>query len=51
MLDEGAIESVAGEGLGVAYDDEFHACAGHGDVHAAQVAEEADAAVSVVAHQ
>ena len=50
VLDELGVEAVAAEGVGVAEDDEFHAGAGDGDVHAAEVAEEADGALVVVAH-
>ena len=35
---ESAVEGVAGHGLGVAEDDELHAGAGDGYVHAAQIA-------------
>ena len=50
VFDELGVEGVSGEGVGVAEDDEFHAGAGDGDVHAAEVAEEADGALVVVAH-
>ena len=50
VLDELGVETVAGEGLSVADDDEFHAGAGDGDVHAAEVVEEADRALVVVAY-
>ena len=50
VVDELGVEGVAGEGVGVAEDDELHAGAGDGDVHAAEVAEEADGALVVVAH-
>ena len=40
---------MAGKGVGGTYDDKFHAGAGHGYVHAAQVAEKAYVAVVVAA--
>ena len=42
---------MAGEGGGVAEDDELHASAGDGDVHAAEVAEEADLSAGVGADE
>ena len=50
VLDELGVEAVAAEGVGVAEDDEFHAGAGDGDVHAAEVVEEADGTLVVVAY-
>ena len=50
VFDELGVETVAGEGLSVADDDEFHAGAGDGDVHAAEVVEEADGTLVVVAY-
>ena len=50
MLDELGVEAVAAKSVGIAEDDELHAGAGDGDVHAAEVAEEADGALVVVAH-
>ena len=44
-----AVEGMACEGGYGADDDELHASAGHGYVHAAQVAEEANVAVVVAA--
>lgn len=48
---EAGVEGVAGEGGGVAEDDEFHAGAGDCHVHASEVAQEADFAVVVGAHE
>ena len=50
VFDELGVETVSGEGVGVAEDDELHAGAGDGDVHAAEVAEESDSTLVVVAH-
>lgn len=50
VVDELVVEGMLGECFGVAEYDEFHAGAGEGDVHAAEVAEEADGALLVVAH-
>ena len=50
VLDELGVEAVAAEGVGIAEDDELHAGAGDGDIHAAEVVEEADGALVVVAH-
>ena len=51
MLHQFVVEAVVGKGLGVAYYDKLHAGTSHGDVHAAQVAQEADLAVGIVSHQ
>lgn len=51
VLNERPVEAVAAEGLCVADNDEFHAGACHGDIHAPQVAQEADGAVGIVAHE
>ena len=51
VLVELAIEGVVGHGERVAEDDEFHASAGDGDVHAAQVAQEANLPFVVGAHE
>ena len=48
---EAGVEGVAGEGGGVAEDDEFHAGARDSHVHASEVAQEADFAVVVGAHE
>lgn len=48
---ETGVEGVAGEGGGVAEDDEFHTGAGDCHVHASEVAQEADFAVVVGAHE
>ena len=45
------VELMLGECLDVADDDEFHACAGDGDVHAAQVAKESYLSLLVGAHE
>ena len=50
VFDKLGVKAVAGEGLGVADNDEFHAGASDGDVHAAQVVEETYSALVVVAH-
>ena len=42
---------MARHGRGVAQDDELHAGTRDGDIHAAQVAQESDVAVGIVAHQ
>ena len=48
---EALVEGVACHGGGVAQDEEFHAGAGNGDIHAAQVAQKADLALVVGAYQ
>lgn len=48
---EAAVEGMAGEGGGVAYDDELHAGSCHCHVHAPEVAEKTDVAVGVAAHE
>ena len=48
---EASVEGVAGEGGGVAENDEFHAGARDSHVHASEVAQEADFAVVVGAHE
>ena len=48
---EASVEGVAGEGGGVAENDEFHAGASDSHVHASEVAQEADFAVVVGAHE
>ena len=48
--DEAGIEGVSGKGGAIADDDEFFAGAGHGDVHAADVGEEADVAIGVATY-
>ena len=50
VLYELGVEAVAGEGLGVADDNEFHAGACDGHIHSAQVVEEADGALVIVPH-
>ena len=42
VVEEFFVEGVACQGGGVTQDEEFHAGAGNGDVHATQVAQEAD---------
>ena len=46
-----AVERMAGHGLGIAKDDEFHAGTGNGHVHAAQVAQEANLSFVVGTYQ
>ena len=46
-----AVERVAGHGSAVAHDKEFHAGSCDGDVHAAQIAQEAYLPFVVVAHE
>ena len=48
---EAAVEGMAGEGDDAADDDELHAGAGHGYVHAAEVAEETDVAFVVASYK
>ena len=50
MVDKRGVEGVPREGVGVADDDELHAGACDGYVHAAQVVEEAELSAVVVAH-
>ena len=51
VFSQGTVEAMVAEGLGVADDDELHASAGDGDVHAAQVAQESYLPRGIVAHQ
>ena len=46
-----AIERVARHRVGIAKNDELHASTGDGDIHTAQVAQEADLAIIVGAHK
>ena len=51
VLNERPVEAVAAEGLCIADNDEFHTRACHGDVHASQVAQEANLSLRIVAHE
>ena len=51
MLRQLAVEAVAAQRRGVADDNEFHAGACHGDIHAAQVVQEAYLSLGIASHQ